>query len=215
MRHPLDEPHPISSGFDDTRSWGKHAASDYAVTLKPTYACVDGKIIFVGWAGNGGTTIELEDGKGLRLRYMHLQSTEVSIGQSVTEGQRIGTTGNTTNIVGGVGYHLHFAVWLKTLEQAQKVQNDPYPTQGWYAVDPEKWYLEEDEMLSQEDKEWMVQVIRDELLGIRFRVGEGVKLNDVMNVAQATLAQVGGASEANTEAIADAVAKDLAKRLED
>ena len=137
MRHPLDEPHPITSGFYDPRSWGQHAASDYGVALKPCYASHDGKAVFVGWAGNGGTTIELEDSKGLRTRYMHLQSADVTVGQAVKEGQQIGVTGNSTNIVGGVGYHLHYAIWLKTKEAALKIQPDPYLTQGWYAVDPE------------------------------------------------------------------------------
>lgn len=43
-------------------------------------------------------------------RYYHLDTVGVSVGQSVTQGQQIGTVGNTGNTQGPTGLHLHFEV---------------------------------------------------------------------------------------------------------
>lgn len=43
-------------------------------------------------------------------RYYHLYSVGVSVGQSVTQGQQIGTVGNTGDTQGPTGLHLHFEV---------------------------------------------------------------------------------------------------------
>lgn len=139
--HPLKASwrYPAGGDFYALRSWGQHAAQDYAVGPVPCYAMRTGIVKAAAWAGNAGNLVVIDHHDGSRSRYAHLSKVEVFVGQSVAEGQRIGVTGNTGDTGGGppYGYHLHFAVWMPTLTSALRVQRDPYKTQGWYAVDPE------------------------------------------------------------------------------
>ncbi|MDC0740549.1 peptidoglycan DD-metalloendopeptidase family protein [Polyangium mundeleinium] len=72
-------------------------------------ASAAGKITRVGNEGNTsyGRWIEIDHGNGYRSRYAHLNSQLVSVGQSVSKGQKIGTVGNTG---GSTGAHLHYEV---------------------------------------------------------------------------------------------------------
>ncbi|WP_211365306.1 M23 family metallopeptidase [Polyangium fumosum] len=72
-------------------------------------ASAAGKITRVANEGNTsyGRWIEIDHGNGYRSRYAHLNSQLVSVGQSVSKGQKIGTVGNTG---GSTGAHLHYEV---------------------------------------------------------------------------------------------------------
>ncbi|MDI1442723.1 peptidoglycan DD-metalloendopeptidase family protein [Polyangium sp. 6x1] len=72
-------------------------------------ASAAGKISRVANEGNTsyGRWIEIDHGNGYRSRYAHLNSQLVSVGQSVSKGQKIGTVGNTG---GSTGPHLHYEV---------------------------------------------------------------------------------------------------------
>ncbi|MDC3955332.1 peptidoglycan DD-metalloendopeptidase family protein [Polyangium jinanense] len=72
-------------------------------------ASAGGKITRVANEGNTsyGRWIEIDHGNGYRSRYAHLNSQVVSVGQSVSKGQKIGTVGNTG---GSTGPHLHYEV---------------------------------------------------------------------------------------------------------
>jgi hypothetical protein len=52
-----------------------------------------------------GRWIEIAHGDGYTTRYAHLSTQTVSVGQSVSQGQKIGTVGNTG---GSTGAHLHY-----------------------------------------------------------------------------------------------------------
>ncbi|UJR84826.1 M23 family metallopeptidase [Sandaracinus amylolyticus] len=72
-------------------------------------AAAAGTVTRVANEGNRsyGRWIEIDHGNGYRTRYAHLNSQGVSVGQRVTQGQRIGTVGDTG---GSSGPHLHYEV---------------------------------------------------------------------------------------------------------
>ncbi|MEZ4307126.1 MAG: peptidoglycan DD-metalloendopeptidase family protein [Polyangiaceae bacterium] len=70
-------------------------------------ASAAGKISRVANEGNTsyGRWIEIDHGGGYRSRYAHLSVQSVKVGQSVSQGQKIGEVGNTG---GSTGAHLHY-----------------------------------------------------------------------------------------------------------
>ncbi len=55
----------------------------------------------------GGNQVVVDHQDGTKSYFLHLQSVEVSLGQTVSAGQKLGTMGNTG---AGTGPHLHYAV---------------------------------------------------------------------------------------------------------
>ena len=70
-------------------------------------AAAGGTITRVANEGNTsyGRWVEIDHGNGYRTRYAHLSVQSVSVGQSVSKGQKIGAVGNTG---GSTGAHLHY-----------------------------------------------------------------------------------------------------------
>jgi len=77
-----------------------HAASGTTV-----HAVGSGTVVEAGWGGAYGNQIVIKMNDGTYTQYGHLSSIEVSVGQTVTPGQRIGLSGATGNVTGA---HLHF-----------------------------------------------------------------------------------------------------------
>jgi len=76
----------------------------------PIYASAAGTVIVSrvgGWNGGYGNYVVIDHGNGVQTLYAHMNTDEVSVGESVSRGQRIGTVGNTGQ---STGYHLHFEV---------------------------------------------------------------------------------------------------------
>jgi len=72
-----------------------------------SYAAREGVVIYSGWRGGYGVTVEIDHGDGYVTRYGHHSENYVKVGDVVTAGQilaRTGTTGRST------GTHLHFEV---------------------------------------------------------------------------------------------------------
>lgn len=96
-----------------------HAAIDIVTTkgdhTTAIVAASGGKIIKAqgGWNGGYGNMIVVDHGNGMKTLYAHLREIYVSVGDSVSAGQKIGWMGNTGNVRGRTGLHLHFEVIVK------------------------------------------------------------------------------------------------------
>lgn len=85
-----------------------HTGIDYrAYVGTSVVAAADGVVIqtSTGWSGGYGIEIVLSHGGGIATRYAHLSQVSVSPGQSVSQGQTIGLSGNSGR---STGPHLHF-----------------------------------------------------------------------------------------------------------
>lgn len=103
-------------------SCGYHTGVDFAVPVgTPIFAAKAGKVLEAGngvsWGGSYGIAIIIDHGDGIRAIYAHLSKLEVKKGDTVTEGQQIGLSGNSGN---STGPHLHFEVRVSPWKYANK-----------------------------------------------------------------------------------------------
>lgn len=85
---------------------GFHAAIDWATpTGTSVVASCGGKVTYAGWRGTYGNVIFITHPDGKETRYAHLSKVLVSKGDYVSQGQKIGLSGNTG---ASTGPHLHF-----------------------------------------------------------------------------------------------------------
>lgn len=95
---------PINGGSDD------HKGIDLAAnTGTPVYAAEAGTVTTAGYSHSAGNWIVIDHGDGFVTKYMHLSSINISNGDEVRKGQKIGEVGSTGN---STGPHLHFQVEL-------------------------------------------------------------------------------------------------------
>lgn len=76
----------------------------------PIYAAAGGTVIVSrasGWNGGYGNYVVIRHNNGTQTLYSHLSSDSVSVGDTVSKGQRIGGVGRTGEATGN---HLHFEV---------------------------------------------------------------------------------------------------------
>lgn len=114
---PVQGPVTITSGFgqrqDPLESW--LSAFHYGIDISawygtPVYATREGKVIFSGWEGNLGWTVEIQHEMGYKTLYGHNRA-ELAVrpGDMVKAGQRIAyasDSGRTT------GPHVHYEIIL-------------------------------------------------------------------------------------------------------
>ena len=95
----------VSSGFG--MRWGRlHAGIDIPLGIGTGIRAADGgSVSIAGVMGGYGNYVCIQHGGALSTCYAHLSSIGVSVGQSVSQGQVIGASGNTGN---STGPHLHF-----------------------------------------------------------------------------------------------------------
>lgn len=83
-------------------------------------AAKSGTVTTAGYHGSYGNYVVINHGNGLSTLYAHmLGNLNVSSGQSVSAGQKLGTMGSTGN---STGYHLHFEI----LENGNRVNPEKY-----------------------------------------------------------------------------------------
>jgi murein DD-endopeptidase MepM/ murein hydrolase activator NlpD len=87
-----------------------HTGLDLAApTGAPVAAAAAGRVTHAGAEGTYGYTVVIDHGNGYVTRYAHLSAWQVTVGQRVNQGQRIGSVGSTGY---STGPHLHFEVIL-------------------------------------------------------------------------------------------------------
>ena len=114
---PLGAPLPMALGLNSnfgprvdpiTRTVAQHSGIDFVAKVgTPILAAGHGTVLRAGWDGAYGLTVEIKHAEGYISKYAHAKKIDVTVGQTVTRGQKIaevGLTGRTT------GAHLHFEV---------------------------------------------------------------------------------------------------------
>jgi len=98
----------LISGFDYTPNanhWGIDIAGNEG---EGAYATDAGVVVYAGWNNYGyGNMIMVDHGNDFQSLYAHLNGISVGCGQSVGQGDLIGTIGNTGR---SSGSHLHFEI---------------------------------------------------------------------------------------------------------
>ena len=109
---PLDQ-YRISSGYGERRDpvngrKARHRGVDFAAPSRsPVYATAPGTVVFAGWRGRYGRTVEIDHGHGIRTRYSHLRKILVKAGQEVDHRGKIGLVGSSGR---STGPHVHYEV---------------------------------------------------------------------------------------------------------
>lgn len=74
-------------------------------------ATLDGTVIFAGWSGEAGNTIQIQHESDIVSIYKHNEKLLKKVGDKVTAGSAIALIGNTGEQT--TGTHLHFELWHK------------------------------------------------------------------------------------------------------
>lgn len=94
----------------------KHSGIDVAggSFSTPNYAAKAGTVIKsqCGWNSGYGCVVMIDHGGGIKTLYGHNSRLLVTVGEYVEAGQTIAMMGNTGNVRGPTGIHLHFEVWV-------------------------------------------------------------------------------------------------------
>lgn len=98
----------------------KHSGIDIAgghTFTNANYAAKAGTVIKsqCGWNSGYGCVVMIDHGGGIKTLYGHNYKLLVNVGDYVEAGQTIGMMGNTGNVRGPTGIHLHFEVWVNNV----------------------------------------------------------------------------------------------------
>lgn len=85
-----------------------HRGIDLAVCNSAIGAAASGRVMTAKYDRHGGNYVAIDHGAGLVTYYMHLKSSHVTPGQTVTAGTKVGIAGRTGTAT--TGCHLHFEV---------------------------------------------------------------------------------------------------------
>ena len=113
---PVGVDHRETSGFGPrldpfTGRPAFHAGLDLAAFERaPVVATSPGVVSFAGAKNGYGYVVEIDHGHGFKTRYGHLRDIQVSRGERVAIGQRVGSMGYTGR---STGTHLHYEVWFR------------------------------------------------------------------------------------------------------
>ncbi len=111
-RMPIDNVR-VSSFFGALRGRRAHEGIDFSVPSGTPVTATDGGTVVASDTHYGGdrkygNVVVIEHASGLRSLYAHLNQRDVSVGDVVSSGERIGLSGNTGR---STGPHLHLEAW--------------------------------------------------------------------------------------------------------
>jgi murein DD-endopeptidase MepM/ murein hydrolase activator NlpD len=121
----------ITSYYGSRRSYGQgfssyHAGADFqAATGAPVIAPASGQVVLADPLVIRGNAVMIDHGWGVMTGYWHLSTVDVSVGQEIEAGARIGAVGNTGL---STGSHLHWELWVNGIAV------DPLP---WLQATPD------------------------------------------------------------------------------
>ncbi len=99
---------PLFGRVGGPHTGGVHSGLDMGADQgTPVSAISDGKVEVAGWQGAAGKSVTIVTASGKRILYGHLSRLNVSQGEKVAAGDRIGAVGSTGN---STGPHLHLGV---------------------------------------------------------------------------------------------------------
>lgn len=101
---------PVNSGRKSQGIHGHNGIDIAAPIGTPILASASGKVIISrsgGYNGGYGTYVVVSHANGTQTLYAHMNTNNVSVGETVDQGQVIGTVGNTGK---STGPHIHFEV---------------------------------------------------------------------------------------------------------
>lgn len=113
--------YPITSPFDEMRSYGLHAAIDIATPVGTLLYSPNPAIVTqVSYSDRAGYFVILTHPNGYKTGYAHLSNILVEQGESIPTGYNFAQTGATGNVTGA---HLHFTLRDET---GQRIDPEPY-----------------------------------------------------------------------------------------
>ena len=113
---------PVAVDYRETSGFGHridpftgrpadHSGLDLAAFARaPVVATSPGLVTFAGTKSGYGYTVEVDHGHGFKTRYAHLRDFQVTAGERVAIGQRIGSMGSTGR---STATHLHYEVLFR------------------------------------------------------------------------------------------------------
>lgn len=116
---PFSSPFGLRRIYNNQKRIRRHTGLDIAApTGTEIRSPAKGKVIRTGNYFFTGGTVFIDHGQGLVTMYCHLDSIEVTAGQSLMQNQRIGTVGKTGRVSGA---HLHWVVSLNNTKVDPKL----------------------------------------------------------------------------------------------
>ena len=98
--------------FRRERGWQPHGGTDLnAPTGTLLHALAAGDVEVAGpstWWPVAGNYVQIHHGEGLRSFYLHMDTIEVAVGDSIMRGEAIGTSGNSSSVA--TAPHLHLSI---------------------------------------------------------------------------------------------------------
>jgi murein DD-endopeptidase MepM/ murein hydrolase activator NlpD len=86
----------------------RHNGMDFAYAVNtPVMATASGTVVFAGWRGGYGWSVEIDHGLGVRTRYAHMRKLLVKRGEKVHFRSKLGLLGSTGR---SNGPHVHYEI---------------------------------------------------------------------------------------------------------